>query len=120
MRHEFSRKVRRQAWERANGRCEGYIWTDGGYTRCTAPIDLGRFIYDHIDPDFISGRNDLHNCAVICFECNRAKTARDQGAIAKVKRIRDRQIKALTSKRPLPFGRNSRLKKKISGQVVER
>jgi 5-methylcytosine-specific restriction protein A len=120
MRNEFSRATRRQAWERARGQCEGQIWADGGYTRCTAPIDLGRFHYDHIDPDFISGRNDLYNCAVLCLECHHAKTARDQGTIAKVKRIRDKQIKALTSKRPLPFGRGSKLKKKIGGQVVPR
>lgn len=125
MRNEFSRKTRRLAWERANGQCEGmFTWpTLAGPSRperCTAPIDIGCFHYDHIDPDFFSGRNDLANCQVLCTRCHAEKTAKDQGNIAKVKRIRDKAIKALTSRNPLPFGRNSRLKKKIGGRVVER
>jgi 5-methylcytosine-specific restriction enzyme A len=132
MRHEFSRKTRRQAWERANGQCEGMVArldADNNpeiyngqvvLERCTAPIDLGRFEYDHEIPDWMGSDNSLSNCTVLCLPCHEAKTARDQGNIAKSKRIRDKQIKAKTSKRPMPFGRNSRYKRKIGGEVVPR
>ena len=125
MRKEFSRKTRRQAWERANGACEGErLACDGalgaGYARCAAPIDLGRFEYDHQIPDWMGGDNSLSNCVVLCLQCHTEKTARDQGNIAKSKRIRDKQIKAKTSKRPMPFGRGSKLKKRLDGSIVER
>ena len=125
MRNEFSRKTRRQAWERANGQCEGTLYrTDpaaGPITfRCTAPIDLGRFEYDHEIPDWMGGDNSLSNCVLLCLPCHQEKTARDQGNIAKSKRIRDKIIKAKTSKRPMPFGRGSKLKRKIGGEVVPR
>ncbi len=138
-RTEFSRKTRRLAWERANGMCEGMIddhwhsgglWLDGGKAiwyppgmlqkRCNFPIDLGLFHYDHIVPDWTGGDNTLANCAVLCRLCHAKKTAEDVGAIAKVKRIRDRRSKSLTSKRPMPFGRESKFKKRMDGTIVRR
>ncbi len=107
-RREFSRKTKRLAWERCGGQCE---MIRGG-VRCTAPIDLGRFIYDHIDPTWYSKNNELENAQVICLPCNADKTAADQGNIAKSKRIRDKRIKAKTAKRPF------RVWRKMNGDIV--
>ncbi len=136
-RTEFSRKTRRLAWERANGMCEGRLpltadearKTQIGLTEptliiggkpCNFPIDLGLFHYDHIIPDWMGGDASLDNCQVLCRLCHAKKTAADVGAIAKVRRIRDRRSKSLTSKRPMPFGRGSKFKRKIDGRIVER
>lgn len=110
MRHEFSRKTRREAWERCNEQCE----------QCSAPLGSGRFEYDHRIPDWMGGSNALINCVVLCLRCHDDKTARDQGHIAKVKRILDKRIKAKTSRNPLPFGKHDRRKKKLDGTVVDR
>lgn len=125
-RHEFDTKTRAAAWERCGGRCEGEVYVDDPMhylfdtRRCNAPLDLGCFHYDHIDPDYISGRNDLDNCQVLCVPCHREKTALDQGKIAKVKRIQHKRIKAKTSRNPLPFGKDSKFKKTLRGKVVQR
>jgi len=110
MRHEFSRLTKRLAAVRADGHCQ----------ICGHVLRPGRFVYDHIDPDWFSGCNDISNCQVICLLCDKDKTAADQAAIAKSKRIIDKQTKAKTSRHPLPFGKNDWRKKKIGGQVVDR
>lgn len=130
MRHEFSRKTKRAAWERCGGNCEGKRYQAPWPTmarstplievRCNAPLAPGRYVFDHIDPDWISGCDDLDNCQVICTLCHKLKTAHDQADIAKVKRIRDKAIKAKTSRRPLPGGKHDWRKKKLDGTVVDR
>lgn len=119
-RREFSRATKRAAWERANGRCEGNIAYQFVDIRCGAPIDIGNFHYDHIDPEWYSKDSELSNCQVLCTACHKAKTARDMANIAKSKRIRDKRIKALVSKRPMPGSRRSHLKKRMDGTVVNR
>lgn len=99
-RREFSARTKAQAWERANGFCEGLIIRDNGNMgRCDAPIDLGEFHYDHIDPDWYSKDNDLDNCQVLCRQCHIDKTKVDIKHIAKSKRIIRKRIKAKTKKR---------------------
>jgi 5-methylcytosine-specific restriction protein A len=109
-RTEFTRKIRRLAWDRCGGRCEG----------CGSSLQPGRFTYDHRIADWLGGDNSLENCNVLGFCCDKPKTANDQGVIAKVKRIRDRRIGALTSKRPMPGSRASGFKKRMDGTVVRR
>jgi 5-methylcytosine-specific restriction enzyme A len=126
-RREFSRKTKRLAWERCGGRCEGVLPPPSNSFQtfdiilyCSAPLRSGQFEYDHHDPDWFSNDNELSNCVVLCRTCHRSKTAKDQGDIAKTKRIRDKAIGALTSKNPMPFGRKSPWKKKLNGDVVQR
>ena len=120
-RQEFSSVTRRLAWARANGRCEGTVEGLFGEARCSAPIDLGEFHYDHIDPEWISGRNDLDNCQVLCRWCHREKTKRDIKVIAKVKRVLDKSSKARTPRgRPMPGTKRSGLRKKLDGTVERR
>ncbi len=84
MRREFSKHVKRDAFVRAAGKCEG----DG----CGARLSLGKYHYDHVIADGLGGEPTLENCAVLCMACHNEKTRkRDVPAIAKAKRIEDRQ-----------------------------
>jgi hypothetical protein len=107
-RREFTTKTKRIAYERChiNGVpcCE----------KCKAPLQIGRFTYDHIDPDYFSKDNSLENCQVIGWCCDKPKTAKDQKDIAKVKRIRDRFTGI---KKPKVGFRGSR---KFNGEVTWR
>lgn len=80
MRQEFSAKTKDQAFERSGGFCEG----------CGLPLQPGRITYDHRIPDWMGGEPTLENCQVLGWCCDKPKTAKDQGDIAKVKRIRRR------------------------------
>lgn len=110
-RQEFTRKIKAQAFQRANGRCE----------ICTARLVPGKFRYDHILPDALGGQPTLENCKVQCIACDAPKTANDIRSIRKADRVRDRHTGAMPESRtPLPYGRNSRWKKKLNGGVVPR
>jgi len=90
MRREFSKQVRRDAFARANGRCEG---TPYGGERCCVKLTIGKYHYDHDIPDGLGGEPVLENCVVLCIACHKDKTTnRDVPAIAKTKRISDRHI----------------------------
>ena len=96
-RREFSARTREQAWERANGFCEGIV--DG--KRCNAPLHLpgASFHYDHIDPDWFSKNRELENCQLLCVPCHKAKTGVDKKNISKSKRVIRKRIKAIKKKR---------------------
>lgn len=84
MRREFSKQVRRDAFLRAKGCCEG--------KECGARLTVGKFHYDHDIADGLGGEPTLENCVVLCVACHKTKTrTRDVPAIAKTKRIQDRQ-----------------------------
>lgn len=80
-RREFSKKTKREALRRADGRCEG----EG----CSAVLTLGKFAYDHIDPDGLMGEPSLENCQLLCSACHLDKTRQDVGDIARAKRRED-------------------------------
>jgi 5-methylcytosine-specific restriction protein A len=110
MRREFSAKIKALAFQRANGRCE----------ECGYRLTVGKYHYDHRIPDGLTGSNDLGNCAVVCVSCHSSKTSRDVGQIAKAKRMQASHIGAKQSRNPLPGGRASKWKRKLSGQWVRR
>lgn len=117
-REEFSAPVRRAAWERANGRCEGIFF---GCVRCSAPIDLGGFHYDHIIPYWTCRDSTLENCQVLCRDCHKRKTVGDVKNIAKSKRIQDKRIRARTPRgRPMAGTKRSGLRKRMDGTVERR
>ncbi len=85
MRREFPKQVKRDAFLRANGCCEG--------NGCGARLSIGKYHYDHEIPDALGGEPTLENCLVLCIACHKVKTSgSDVPAIAKTKRIRDRHI----------------------------
>ncbi len=127
----FSAKTKAAVWERANGMCEGKITViagnmDVGFItvsrRCNAPLYVGNFHYDHVVPEGLTGGdNSLANCQVLCTHCHGAKTSKqDIKAISKAKRIAKKLTGLKKSRSPMPFGRNSKLRKKLSGEIVPR
>lgn len=80
-RKEFSDKTKTAAFERS--KIDGVPCCE----KCKAPLQAGRFTYDHIDPDYFSKDNSLENCQVLGWCCDKPKTAKDQGDIAKTRRI---------------------------------
>lgn len=110
-RREFSKAVRAAAFDRANGHCE----------RCSAFLYAGKFVFDHILPDYLGGEPTLDNCKVQCVTCDKPKTAADQTRIAKTKRQHLNHIGAKARKgRPMPGSRASGLSKRMDGTVVRR
>lgn len=123
-RANFTNPVKRAAYARSKGSCECHLVPHLPTFRvgCGARLGIGNTFYEHIDPDYISGRGGLDNCATLTRTCWKLKTATyDLPVIAKVKRQMDRArgIRS-NSGRPLPGGRDDRLKKKINRRVVER
>lgn len=110
MRKEFSKKTRLETFQRAKGNCE----------ECGGRLSIGKFHYDHIIPDGLNGLNDLGNCAVVCVNCHREKTRGDNGRIAKAKRVYAKHVGARQSRNPLPGGKTSSWKRKLSGEWVRR
>ncbi|MGI9507372.1 MAG: HNH endonuclease [Geminicoccaceae bacterium] len=106
---EFSRKVKVAAFKRANGHCQ----------ECTAKLYPGRFEYDHDLAWELGGESTLENCVVRCKNCHNKKTfIQDIPQIAKSSRQRAKHIGAKA-----PKGRSLThpyLKRKVSGEVVER
>lgn len=111
MRREFPTKVKVAAFERCGGRCEG----------CGVRLTPGKFAYDHALPDWLGGEPVLSNVQVLCVACHSQKThGEDRPRIQKAKNQRAHHLGAKQSRNPLPFGRNSRLKRKMDGRIVER
>lgn len=88
-RREFDRKTKRDGFLRAGGKCEAVL-PDG--SRCNARLTVGKMIYDHVIPDQMGGEPILSNLQVICAPCDKIKTARDQGDIAKARRRQDAHL----------------------------
>lgn len=92
-RHDFSRETKREAWARAGGRCEArLLYGFPGFAKgCVAELGpVGNIYYEHITPDRLGGRPTLDNCAVLCRNCWKKKTAEyDQPKAAKVRRQED-------------------------------
>lgn len=112
-RREFPAKVKVAAFQRCGGLCES----------CGAVLRPGKFQYDHRVMDAMGGEPTLENCEVLCdVPCHQTKTStHDIPALAKAKRLEARRLNAdRPSRNPLPGGRRSRLKKLVTGEVVDR
>lgn len=109
MRKEFTKRVKLEAWTRAKGCCEA----------CGIKLDGKRVEYDHVIADSLGGEPVVGNCRVLCSPCHLAKTRSDAPRIAKTNRLRAREA-GIRKKSRFPGSRDSRLKKRIDGSVVER
>lgn len=117
MRHEFMKAIKRRAYERSEGLCEGLLKSG---ERCCANLVNKTKHFDHIIPDAIGGDASLQNCQVLCVPCHDAKTRKiDIPVIAKAKRNYDKH-RGIRKPSQFPCSRNSRFKKKIDGTVVAR
>ena len=108
---EFPKAIKTAAYERSNGACEG----------CGMPFSASqRPEYDHRIPIFDGGDASVDNCQVLCAVCHRGKSVQEAPRFAKSRREDARRMGMKESRSPLPCGRRSRLKRKISGEVVPR
>lgn len=67
----FSPKMRRESYERQNGKC-------ASGDSCFSPVDtifeLSEMQADHITPWSLGGKTSPENCQMLCAECNRRKS----------------------------------------------
>ncbi len=90
-RANFTASIKREAFTRSRGTCECHLIPHVFRVACGCKLGAGNTFYEHIDPDAISGRNDLNNCAVLTKTCWKIKTASyDIPTVAKSNRVRDR------------------------------
>jgi len=75
---------------------------------------------EHIIPMALGGDDRGKNLDLAHIECHRGKTKTDVGRIAKAKRQAARHVGKKISRNPLPCGKGSKMKKKLSGEVVLR
>lgn len=75
---------------------------------------------EHIIPLSLGGEDAGDNLALAHKQCHRQKTRQDMGRLAKAKRQGAFHLRGKVTKQPLPFGKSSKLKKKLDGTVVER
>lgn len=110
-RKEFSKRVQRDAFHRAAGRCEN----------CGCKLTVGKFHYDHVNPDAMTGEPTLENCEVLCVACHGDKTKKDVANIARAKRRQDRHLGIQDPhKRVMPGSRRSNIKIRMDGTAVYR
>jgi 5-methylcytosine-specific restriction endonuclease McrA len=111
-RGQLSPRQRLAVWEQARGVC----------ALCGQRIDgvRERWIIEHIRALELGGTDEPANMGPAHATCGRTKTREDHRRAAKAKRQKIRHLGAGRVKRPLPFGRQSRWKKKINGTIVPR
>jgi len=95
---------------------------EGACCICGLAIDprKQRWIVEHVKPLWLGGSDDADNMAPAHQQCAVDKTAAEAAQRAKTVRVRARHLGIRRRRRPLPGGRNSPWKKKISGEVVRR
>ena len=103
---------RLQVWEATGGRC----------VLCGQKIDGARerWIAEHIRALELGGIDDLGNMGPAHEACALEKTKDDHHRAGKAKRQKLRHIGAEASKRPMPCGKASLWKRKLSGEIVAR
>ena len=109
---EFSKRTKLDAWARSGGHCE---------CGCGVKIISGDGPeYDHKIEVALGGDNSLENCVVLRKRCHDGKTGKRRPALDKTRRTVETAIGARQSDRPMPFGRKSKYKRKMNGEIVER
>ena len=110
-RKTISVKLRVKIFAQNNGECH----------ICGGKIGVGEsWQVEHRIPFAMGGADDESNWVPAHIKCHRTKTTEDVGNIAKAKRREARHIGVRVSRSPLPFGRQSKYKRKMDGSVVLR
>lgn len=105
------KQVRLAVWEREGGKC----------MVCGCKLFAGGFILEHVRALELGGTDTPDNMALTCKPCATVKTKADHSMAAKAKRQKERALGLKApSRTPMPFGRGSKLKRKITGEIVER
>lgn len=109
VRVEFPTSVRKAAWARCGGRCEG----------CGKELKPGGYTYDHTTPARRGGASTLENCRVLCNDgpesCDHIKTyGEDLPGIAAIKRY------GRTTRLPLDIDRPVKRPPQMKGRGFRR
>lgn len=97
-------------WEREHGKC----------MICSQKLLVGNFIFEHVRALELGGSDEDENIRLTCKPCATEKTRKDHSIAAKAKRAKSSTLGLKQSKTPLPYGKNSKWKKKLDGTVVPR
>jgi len=81
-----------------------------------------RWEVEHVIPRSMIGRlaDTDENMKPAHVDCHKEKTAEDKANLARAVRRQDRHTGVHRPKAPLPFGRNSKLKRRMNGEIVDR
>lgn len=112
MRRRISPRERLDIFTRNGGCCH----------LCGLRIDAGQeWDVSHDRPLELGGEDEGENLKPAHRRCHRIHTAtEDVPRIAKAKRQQAAFLGAKTSKKPMPFGRSSKFKRKLDGRIVQR
>lgn len=93
---------------------------EGICPKCTRELQPGRWECDHVIPLILGGKNIESNLQPLCASpCHSAKTKLDVKLKARVARVRQKHL-GIRKRSSFAGSRDSKLKKKISGEVVLR
>jgi hypothetical protein len=103
-------------------RLEMFVRHKGICCICGTKIDGVHKMWDeHWDPLWKTGGNEPENRRPAHSACARQKSGAESSERAKIRDTAEKHFGAKRAKtRPMPFGRRSKLKKKMDGTVVER
>lgn len=104
-------RVQLRVFERFGGVCQ---------CGCTLKIAGQPWDTDHEIPLCAGGGNRESNLRPLLRAHHKAKTRRDVKTKSKIYATRSSHVGIRRTSRPLPFGRNSPLKRKVTGKVVRR
>ena len=113
-RREFPKSVKDAAWKRCQGQCE--------HKDCTRQLERHEAEFDHILACGLGGGATLENCAVLCIEHHKQKTAQeDIWRMAKADRANRKLVLGQKRKsRPIPGSKASGWRKRMDGRVERR
>lgn len=117
-RKPLTKKQRLELYLSAQGRCQA--------PNCGKKITLTEMVDEHLLPLWLAQKDQDLNAKVnrrcFCQDCAGAKTAKEATERAKGRRVAKKHTATgkITKGKPMPFGRNSKLKKKFNGKVVPR
>ena len=97
-------------WESNAGKC----------MLCGVKLLTGQFIFEHVRALELGGADTDDNIRLTCKPCATQKTKKDHADAAKAKRQKSANLGFKESRTPLPFGKNSKFKRKLDGTIVRR
>lgn len=109
-RKNLSTRRKLAIWEREKGLC----------MICSARLMAGKFIFEHVRALELGGEDSDENIRLTCIPCATAKTKVDHSTAAKAKRAKASTLGLKKSKAPMPFGKQSKWKRKMDGTIVKR
>ena len=111
-RQEFSKQIRRDAFLRANGKCED--------PECGRKLAYGEAEYHHVLEAYLGGEATLENCQVLCRPCHSGHTTARRPEIDKTRKIADSRMGIKRKSRPMPGSKASGWRKPMNGPAERR